>query len=96
MLFQSVTGVDNADDGNSYWAVRGKMDAPCKRGLVARTWQHTGIKNYALGHNYMYLSYSIFFLFRFALFEHVTYTSVQIILSTRCDHHLILTQNEMM
>ncbi|XP_044181397.1 stromal cell-derived factor 2-like [Acropora millepora] len=29
---QSVTGVENADDGNSYWAIRGKTDAPCKRG----------------------------------------------------------------
>lgn len=29
---QSVTGVESADDGNSYWAVRGKTDAPCKRG----------------------------------------------------------------
>lgn len=33
---QSITGVDNADDGNSYWVVRGKMDAPCKRGTPVK------------------------------------------------------------
>ncbi|KXJ23447.1 stromal cell-derived factor 2 isoform X2 [Exaiptasia diaphana] len=29
---QSVTGVDVPDDGNSYWVIKGRVEAPCKRG----------------------------------------------------------------
>jgi len=29
---QSVTGVDDVDDVNSHWALRGLMDQPCQRG----------------------------------------------------------------
>ncbi|KAM4607961.1 stromal cell-derived factor 2-like protein 1 [Polymixia lowei] len=33
---QSVTGVENADDANSYWRIRGKPDGPCQRGVAIK------------------------------------------------------------
>jgi len=33
---QSVTAVDDQEDGNSYWAVKGPVDAPCTRGVPVK------------------------------------------------------------
>ncbi|KAJ0019059.1 hypothetical protein NQD34_006628 [Periophthalmus magnuspinnatus] len=37
---QSVTGVDAADDANSYWQIRGKPGRPCTRGTPIKCGQH--------------------------------------------------------
>ncbi|XP_070534253.1 stromal cell-derived factor 2-like [Ptychodera flava] len=36
---QSVTGMDNAGDGNSYWQIKGKEDKPCTRGTPIKCGQ---------------------------------------------------------
>uniref|UniRef100_A0A3B4WS99 Stromal cell-derived factor 2-like 1 n=1 Tax=Seriola lalandi dorsalis TaxID=1841481 RepID=A0A3B4WS99_SERLL len=36
---QSVTGVENADDANSYWQIRGKPNRPCQRGASIKCGQ---------------------------------------------------------
>jgi len=36
-LLQSVTGVQNTDDHNSYWQIKAKQGDDCRRGYVYRT-----------------------------------------------------------
>uniref|UniRef100_A0A3B5KNM6 MIR domain-containing protein n=1 Tax=Xiphophorus couchianus TaxID=32473 RepID=A0A3B5KNM6_9TELE len=36
---QSVTGVESADDANSYWQIRGKPTRPCQRGSAIKCGQ---------------------------------------------------------
>uniref|UniRef100_A0A672YBE6 Stromal cell-derived factor 2-like 1 n=1 Tax=Sphaeramia orbicularis TaxID=375764 RepID=A0A672YBE6_9TELE len=38
---QSVTGVESADDANSYWQIRGKPNRPCQRGVAINRNLHT-------------------------------------------------------
>ncbi|XP_029685515.1 stromal cell-derived factor 2-like protein 1 [Takifugu rubripes] len=48
---QSVTGVDNADDANSYWQIRGKPERPCQRGVAIRCGQAIRITHMKTGRN---------------------------------------------
>lgn len=48
---QSVTGVENADDGNSYWQIRGKPDRPCQRGVAIKCGQAIRITHMKTGRN---------------------------------------------
>ncbi|XP_016316210.1 stromal cell-derived factor 2-like [Sinocyclocheilus anshuiensis] len=48
---QSVTGVDLADDANSYWRIRGKPDKVCQRGEPIRCGQAIRITHMKTGRN---------------------------------------------
>ncbi|XP_016363109.1 stromal cell-derived factor 2-like protein 1 [Sinocyclocheilus anshuiensis] len=48
---QSVTGVDSADDANSYWRIRGKPDKVCQRGEPIRCGQAIRITHMKTGRN---------------------------------------------
>lgn len=48
---QSVTGVESADDANSYWRVRGKAGGPCQRGAAIRCGQAIRITHMTTGRN---------------------------------------------
>lgn len=48
---QSVTGVENADDGNSYWQIRGKPNQPCQRGVAIKCGQSIRITHMKTGRN---------------------------------------------
>ncbi|KAK2911001.1 hypothetical protein QQF64_026607 [Cirrhinus molitorella] len=48
---QSVTGVDSADDANSYWRIRGKPDKACQRGEPIRCGQPIRITHMKTGRN---------------------------------------------
>lgn len=48
---QSVTGVDLADDANSYWRIRGKPDEPCQRGVPIQCGQAIRITHMKTGRN---------------------------------------------
>lgn len=48
---QSVTGVENADDANSYWQIRGKPNRPCQRGAAIKCGQAIRITHMKTGRN---------------------------------------------
>lgn len=48
---QSVTGVSAADDGNSYWRVRGRTAAVCERGQPVRCGQAIRLTHLGTGRN---------------------------------------------
>uniref|UniRef100_A0A672HPY6 Stromal cell-derived factor 2-like 1 n=1 Tax=Salarias fasciatus TaxID=181472 RepID=A0A672HPY6_SALFA len=48
---QSVTGVENADDANSYWQIRGKPNRPCQRGVAIKCGQAVRITHMKTGRN---------------------------------------------
>ncbi|XP_062398728.1 stromal cell-derived factor 2-like protein 1 [Sardina pilchardus] len=48
---QSVTGVDSADDSNSYWRIRGKPDVICQRGSPIQCGQQIRITHMTTGRN---------------------------------------------
>ena len=48
---QSVTGVETADDANSYWQIRGKPERPCPRGAAVRCGQAIRITHMKTGRN---------------------------------------------
>lgn len=48
---QSVTGVENADDANSYWQIRGKPNNPCLRGAPIKCGQAIRITHMKTGRN---------------------------------------------
>ncbi|KAI6074346.1 Stromal cell-derived factor 2 [Aix galericulata] len=48
---QSVTGVAAADDGNSYWRVRGRTAAVCERGRPVRCGQAIRLTHLGTGRN---------------------------------------------
>ncbi|KAJ8380344.1 hypothetical protein SKAU_G00011220 [Synaphobranchus kaupii] len=48
---QSVTGVEAADDGNSYWRIRGKPNSTCQRGVPVRCGQAIRITHMKTGRN---------------------------------------------
>ncbi|XP_014731888.1 PREDICTED: stromal cell-derived factor 2 [Sturnus vulgaris] len=48
---QSVTGVSAADDGNSYWRVRGRTAAVCQRGTPVRCGQAIRLTHLGTGRN---------------------------------------------
>lgn len=48
---QSVTGVDSADDANSYWRIRGKPGSVCQRGAPIRCGQAIRITHMTTGRN---------------------------------------------
>ncbi|KAM9810808.1 stromal cell-derived factor 2-like protein 1 [Neosynchiropus ocellatus] len=48
---QSVTGVDSADDANSYWQIRGKAGRPCQRGAAIKCGQAIRITHMKTGRN---------------------------------------------
>ncbi|KAL4609637.1 stromal cell-derived factor 2-like protein 1-like [Arapaima gigas] len=48
---QSVTGVESVDDANSYWRIRGKPNAPCKRGAPIQCGQAIRITHMNTGRN---------------------------------------------
>ncbi|XP_067296369.1 stromal cell-derived factor 2-like protein 1 [Pseudorasbora parva] len=48
---QSVTGVDSADDANSYWRIRGKPDSICQRGVPIRCGEAIRITHMKTGRN---------------------------------------------
>ncbi|XP_077456021.1 stromal cell-derived factor 2-like protein 1 [Stigmatopora argus] len=48
---QSVTGVESADDGNSYWQIRGKPDHPCRRGTAIKCGQAIRFTHQKTGRN---------------------------------------------
>ena len=48
---QSVTGVENADDANSYWQIRGKPNRPCQRGSAVKCGQAIRITHMKTGRN---------------------------------------------
>ncbi|KAM6372812.1 stromal cell-derived factor 2 [Pluvialis apricaria] len=48
---QSVTGVSAADDGNSYWRVRGRTAAVCERGTPVRCGQAIRLTHLGTGRN---------------------------------------------
>ena len=48
---QSVTGVESADDANSYWRVRGQTGGPCQRGAAIRCGQAIRITHMTTGRN---------------------------------------------
>uniref|UniRef100_A0A8C6U1B7 Stromal cell-derived factor 2-like 1 n=1 Tax=Neogobius melanostomus TaxID=47308 RepID=A0A8C6U1B7_9GOBI len=48
---QSVTGVDAADDANSYWQIRGQPGRPCARGVPIKCGQQIRITHMKTGRN---------------------------------------------
>ncbi|XP_064209346.1 stromal cell-derived factor 2-like protein 1 [Anguilla rostrata] len=48
---QSVTGVEAADDANSYWRIRGKPSSVCQRGVPIRCGQAIRITHMTTGRN---------------------------------------------
>ncbi|XP_037126633.1 stromal cell-derived factor 2 [Syngnathus acus] len=48
---QSVTGVTNVEDGNSYWSVRGTRDATCFRGNPVKCGQNIRLTHVNTGRN---------------------------------------------
>lgn len=48
---QSVTGVDSADDSNSYWRIRGKPNILCQRGSPVQCGQQIRITHMTTGRN---------------------------------------------
>ncbi|XP_029492950.1 stromal cell-derived factor 2-like protein 1 [Oncorhynchus nerka] len=48
---QSVTGVESADDANSYWRIRGKPDGTCQRGVPIQCGQAVRITHMTTGRN---------------------------------------------
>uniref|UniRef100_A0AAV2MNK7 MIR domain-containing protein n=1 Tax=Knipowitschia caucasica TaxID=637954 RepID=A0AAV2MNK7_KNICA len=48
---QSVTGVDAADDANSFWQIRGKPDKPCTRGAPIKCGQQVRFTHMKTGRN---------------------------------------------
>ncbi|XP_030647372.1 stromal cell-derived factor 2-like protein 1 [Chanos chanos] len=48
---QSVTGVESADDANSYWRIRGKPNSPCQRGALIKCGQSIRITHMKTGRN---------------------------------------------
>ncbi|XP_054629454.1 stromal cell-derived factor 2-like protein 1 isoform X2 [Dunckerocampus dactyliophorus] len=48
---QSVTGVESADDGNSYWQIRGKPEHPCQRGTAIKCGQAIRFTHMKTGRN---------------------------------------------
>ncbi|KAK1792280.1 hypothetical protein P4O66_012230 [Electrophorus voltai] len=48
---QSVTGVDAADDANSYWRIRGKPNETCQRGLPVKCGQAVRFTHMKTGRN---------------------------------------------
>lgn len=48
---QSVTGVDSAEDANSYWRIRGKPDRVCQRGAPIRCGEAIRITHMKTGRN---------------------------------------------
>ncbi|XP_051970616.1 stromal cell-derived factor 2-like protein 1 [Xyrauchen texanus] len=48
---QSVTGVDSADDANSYWRIRGKPKGFCQRGVPIRCGETIRITHMKTGRN---------------------------------------------
>ncbi|XP_077097729.1 stromal cell-derived factor 2-like protein 1 [Siphateles boraxobius] len=48
---QSVTGVDSAEDANSYWRIRGKPDRVCQRGVPIRCGEAIRITHMKTGRN---------------------------------------------
>ncbi|XP_061784272.1 stromal cell-derived factor 2-like [Nerophis lumbriciformis] len=48
---QSVTGVESADDGNSYWQIRGKPDHLCQRGTAIKCGQAIRFTHMKTGRN---------------------------------------------
>ncbi|XP_036385240.1 stromal cell-derived factor 2-like [Megalops cyprinoides] len=48
---QSVTGVESADDANSYWRIRGKPNADCQRGAPIQCGQAIRITHMNTGRN---------------------------------------------
>ncbi|KAJ8005599.1 hypothetical protein DPEC_G00119610 [Dallia pectoralis] len=48
---QSVTGVESADDSNSYWRIRGEPNGTCRRGAPIRCGQAIRITHMTTGRN---------------------------------------------
>ncbi|XP_069617327.1 stromal cell-derived factor 2 [Ranitomeya imitator] len=48
---QSVTGVTTADDGNSYWRIRGKTSTVCERGTLVKCGQSIRLTHVNTGRN---------------------------------------------
>ncbi|XP_010875236.1 stromal cell-derived factor 2-like protein 1 [Esox lucius] len=48
---QSVTGVESADDANSYWRIRGKPNGTCQRGAPIQCGQAIRITHMTTGRN---------------------------------------------
>lgn len=48
---QSVTGVDTADDANSYWRIRGKPSEICQRGSPIKCGQAVRFTHMKTGRN---------------------------------------------
>lgn len=48
---QSVTGVESADDANSYWQIRGKPHKPCQRGAAIKCGDTIRITHMKTGRN---------------------------------------------
>lgn len=48
---QSVTGVDTADDANSYWRIRGKPNEICQRGVPIKCGQAIRFTHMKTGRN---------------------------------------------
>ncbi|XP_073421623.1 stromal cell-derived factor 2 [Dendrobates tinctorius] len=48
---QSVTGVTSADDGNSYWRIRGKTSTVCARGTLVKCGQSIRLTHVNTGRN---------------------------------------------
>lgn len=48
---QSVTGVDTADDANSYWRIRGKPNEICQRGAPVKCGQAIRFTHMKTGRN---------------------------------------------
>ncbi|MED6281852.1 Stromal cell-derived factor 2-like protein 1 [Characodon lateralis] len=48
---QSVTGVESAEDANSYWQIRGKPARPCQRGSAIKCGQAIRITHMKTGRN---------------------------------------------
>ncbi|CAI9585680.1 unnamed protein product [Staurois parvus] len=48
---QSVTGVTAADDGNSYWRIRGKTSTVCERGRLIKCGQSIRLTHVNTGRN---------------------------------------------
>ncbi|XP_069581122.1 stromal cell-derived factor 2-like protein 1 [Brachyistius frenatus] len=48
---QSVTGVESADDANSYWQIRGRSNLPCQRGVAIMCGQTIRITHMKTGRN---------------------------------------------
>lgn len=48
---QSVTGTDDADDGSSYWQVRGSTEGPCVRGAAVKCGENIRLTHLSTGKN---------------------------------------------